>query len=165
MKKITDDELRHRKLAESQATGMEQEAKQETKQEIKQEAPMISVDDLLESDTKHVGEIVYLCKYEGLSYLHVSWKTEEEIYLEGQATFQKLKRYQSKIKKKYDYMIPDSISIEHEDNYFNPHYLHVERILYTHNMFPIIHPKTYGKKILGTWREDLIKACEILMNY
>lgn len=51
-----------------------------------------------------------------------------------------------------------------EQQYFDPSYTEVDRILSTTEVFPIIHPKK-GSEIKGKWCESLVNVVSKLMNF
>jgi chromodomain-helicase-DNA-binding protein 7 len=51
-----------------------------------------------------------------------------------------------------------------ENQFFDPAYMEVDRILSTTEIFPIVHPKK-GSEIKGKWCESLVTVVSKLLNF
>ena len=105
-------------------------------------------------------EFMFLVKFINMSYLHVKWMSELEILEHSDEGEVKLKRYKSR-------MIKNGGLHQTQwyfDDAFDPSYIQIERILFTTNLFPVVHPRQM-KQTKGTWYEDLQHVMLVLMNF
>lgn len=80
----------------------------------------------------------------------------------------RLNRFNKAFQKKLD----DLVNLEHADiedlnesqNFFDPSYIEVDRIIRTTELFPIIHPKK-ANEIKSKWSDSLVNVISKLLNY
>lgn len=58
----------------------------------------------------------------------------------------------------------DDLDDREEDQFFDPAYCEVDRILSCTEIFPIVHPKK-GSEMKGKWAESLTKVLSHLLNF
>ncbi|CAD8088106.1 unnamed protein product [Paramecium sonneborni] len=105
------------------------------------------------------AQIQYLIKFKNRSYLHTEWLDEERI-LEEKNGKQKINRFNKVFEKRIQEEIDDFI----EDQYFDPAFQEVDRILSCTEIFPIVHPKK-GSEMIGKWPQSLTKVMSHLLNF
>ena len=138
------------------------EEEKTVKREIKEEKDKI--DDIQEKDINETSEYddseyMFLVKFVNMSYLHVIWMTEQEILDHSEEGEVKLKRYKSRMSKNGGLQLTQW----YFDEAFDPSYIQVERIVFTTNLFPVVHPRQ-AKQTKGTWYEDIQHVMLILLN-
>eukprot|EP00357_Protocruzia_adherens_P015827 CAMPEP_0115012704 /NCGR_PEP_ID=MMETSP0216-20121206/24912_1 /TAXON_ID=223996 /ORGANISM="Protocruzia adherens, Strain Boccale" /LENGTH=2334 /DNA_ID=CAMNT_0002381845 /DNA_START=106 /DNA_END=7109 /DNA_ORIENTATION=+ len=102
----------------------------------------------------------FLVKYQDISHLHLNWISEAELLEDGRNAKLKLNRFYKRV--------ATDLDPEYDENgdrvYYDPQALEVERILYTTEMFPIIHPRQ-ASQIAGKWQESCVTIVAWLLNY
>jgi hypothetical protein len=107
------------------------------------------------------GEYEYLVKLKDYSYLHCEWIKGDEVASLGRGGKNKLNRFN----KQFDQQIIEKeIDPEREEEYFDPSYVKVDKILSTAEIFPVIHSKK-ANEIKGKWSELLSRLVSKLLNY
>lgn len=88
------------------------------------------------SSEDEVKSLLYLVKYKDYSYLHLEWLDEGEI-IGSKSGKNKINRFHKTFEKK---LMEQEIDLD-DDRYFDPTYVEVDKVIYTTELFPIIHPK------------------------
>ena len=79
----------------------------------------------------------YLVKYKGYSYLHLDWLQEEDITSSKQGKNRLVRFKKSQQNREQEEEDED----EDDNQFFDPSYVEVDRVLYSTDMFPVLHPK------------------------
>ncbi|CAD8164733.1 unnamed protein product [Paramecium pentaurelia] len=108
---------------------------------------------------QNTAQIQFLVKYKNRSYLHTEWLNEDRI-LDEKNGKQKINRFNKVFQKRIQEEIDDFI----DDQYFDPAFQEVDRVLSCTEIFPIVHPKK-GSEMKGKWAESLTKVMSHLLNF
>ena len=122
-----------------------------------------AIDQILWRRTKREGsgQPEYLVKLKDYSYLHCEWVGGDEVASLGRSGRNKLNRFN----KTFDQRILDKeVDPDREEEFFDPSYLKVDKILFTAEIFPVIHSKK-ANEIKGKWSELLSRVVSKLLNF
>ena len=95
----------------------------------------------------------YQVKLRDRSYIHLIWLEEDEILNEGRSGRLKLNRFKR-----------DKLPMLLEDDWFDPTFLEVDRVLYTTEIFPVVHPRQ-ASLVSDRWQGKCAFLLSKIMNF
>lgn len=122
----------------------------------------------LKKEAAGQSQFEYLVKLKEYSYLHCQWMGGDELAELGKATKNKLNRFN----KVFDQKILERVGsadqeidpFKEDNDYFDPSYVKVDKILKTAEIFPVVHSKK-ANEIKGKWSELVSRVVSKLLNY